>query len=710
LGDRARSNIAGAKRETIVKSGIVPDLSRYLSLRPGILAVLLLCLTFCRADESALPLRTAAEVRALPLAATEAHPQVRLRGVLTFSWHTEQTEITLQDATGGVWLPAMKLPADCRVGTEVEVVGRVEQSGFGPVVRTESIRALQPGALPAPKSAVYEDLLAADWNALRVELTGVVRGQRVNPEIGLGWLALELASGGGRVTVNVTHEITGHPELVDARVRVRGVCLHGMDSQHHTFLPMINAHSLQDIEVIEPGTANPFNLPPLPLQQLMRTAGPAGPGHRVRVTGAVTILRPGGSFFLQDETRGVQIFLREAAQPEIGEVIDAVGFPEPGAYSPVLRDADWRPSGARQVPPALEVHAAEAVKFDGRLLKVRGLLNSVESSSDGTLLMLDDSERHFVARVPGRAPDDWTPGSRLAITGVCAVDVGNWESLVTYRQPQGFTLLVRHAPDVVREKAAPWWTPVRIAWMLAVMGAGLFGLLGAVWWRGHRRLHEVARTREAARVQFQAVLGERTRLAREIHDTLAQGFAGISVQLEVLNDQLAATAAPGTMCHLDLARSLVRESLAESRRTVWNLRAQSLEECGLTGALEKLGQQLTGGRPLELKLTIDGSPRPLPPDVENNLLRIAQEALTNAVNHASARILHVTLEFLEHGVRLTVRDDGCGFDVNAPAPAARTSGFGLKGIRERAAAMSAELHIISEPGAGTAVAITIPYV
>jgi signal transduction histidine kinase len=96
--------------------------------------------------------------------------------------------------------------------------------------------------------------------------------------------------------------------------------------------------------------------------------------------------------------------------------------------------------------------------------------------------------------------------------------------------------------------------------------------------------------------------------------------------------------------------------------------------------------------------------------VENNLLRIAQEALTNSVNHASARILHVTLEFLEHGVRLTVSDDGCGFDVNAPAPAARTSGFGLKGIRERAAAMSAELQITSQQSAGTAVTIAIPYV
>jgi signal transduction histidine kinase len=655
-------------------------------------------------------LRTAAEVRALSPAAAERKPPVQLRGVLTFSWNAEQSEITLQDATGGVWLPSLQLPSDCRVGMEVEISGRVEQSGIGPVVRPDSIRAVRPGTLPPPRAAVYEDLLAADWNALRVELTGVVRGQRVNPEIGLGWLALELASGGGRVTVNVTHEITGHPELVDARVRVRGVCLHGMDPQHHTFLPMLNAHTLADIEVIEPGTAQPFNLPPLPLQQLMRTAGPAGPGHRVRVRGAVTALRPGGSFFLQDETRGVQVFLREGAQPEAGEVIDAVGFPEPGAYSPVLRDADWRPSGERRLPAPLEVSAADAVKHDGRLLKLRGLLTAAERSSDGTLLTLHDAGLHYTARLPGDAADDWAPGSLLSLTGVCAVEVGNWESLVTSRQPQGFTLLVRSAADVRLEQSAPWWTPVRLAWMLAAVGVALFGMLGVVWWRGRRRLSEAARTREAARVQFQAILGERTRLAREIHDTLAQGFAGISMQLEVLHDQLAGSAPPETVRHLDLARGLVRDSLAESRRTVWNLRAQSLEECGLTGALERLGRQLTEGRALRFAFSVEGPPRPLPPDAENNLLRIGQEALTNAVNHACAGTLHLTLTFLESGVRLAVQDDGCGFDVLAPAPAAKTSGFGLKGIRERATAMNADLQIVSRPGAGTTLTITLPHV
>jgi signal transduction histidine kinase len=656
------------------------------------------------------PLRTVAEVRHLPAAAMAVHPKVRVRGVMTFSWHSAPTEFTLQDASGAVWLPQMNLPAECRVGTEIEVTGTVEQGGVGPVVKPESVRALGQGTMPAPRSAVYEDLLTADFNALRVELTGVIRGQRVNPETGLGWLALELASGGGRVTVNVTHEITGHPELVDARVRVRGVCLHGMDSLQQTFLPVLNAHGLEDIDVVSAGTLQPFTLPVLPLNALMRSTGPAGPGHRVHVRGTVTLQRAEGSFFLQDETRGLQVFLREPSSPLPDEVVEVTGFPEPGAFSPVLRDADWRPSGSRARAAPLTVGADEAVKSDGRLLTVSGHLNAIEKNGGETLLTLENGGIRFVARAPGDLTGLWIPGSILSLTGVCAVEVGNWESLVTHRQPQGFSLLLRGPADVALEKAAPWWTPTRTAWMLAATGLALLAGLGSVWLRSRRRLVEVNKTREAARVQFQAVLGERTRLARDIHDTLAQGFAGISMQLEVLNDRLRDRIPDETMHHLECARDLVRHSLAESRRTVWNLRAQSLEECGLTGALERLGQSVTAGHTLKFDLLVTGEVRPLPPGVEDNLLRIGQEALTNSIHHSRAAEVHLCLAFRPDSVTLTVRDDGCGFDAEAPPRSTQAGGFGLRGIRERAAAMGAVLRIKSCCGAGTTIEIAVRHV
>lgn len=286
----------------------------------------------CPAQEP--PLRTAAEV--LRLSPTEARQSrdVRLRGVVTFTWHTGTTEFTLEDATGAVWCPAIALPSNCRVGTEVEIEGRTQAGFLGPFVYADTVRALGPHALPPPLRSTFEELLTSPLHGRRVELTGIIRGQRVNPEFGLDWLALEIATGGGRITVNVTHEATGHPELVDAMVRIRGVNLHGTDAHQQAFLPMINAHTLADLEVITPATARPFDQEPTPLASLMRSASVAGAGHRLRARGVVTFVGQGDSFYFQDESRGIQVFLREAPRPVVGEAVDVVGFPEPGAFSP----------------------------------------------------------------------------------------------------------------------------------------------------------------------------------------------------------------------------------------------------------------------------------------------------------------------------------------------------------------------------------------
>ena len=108
-------------------------------------------------------------------------------------------------------MPESPLPTGFTPGAEVEITGRAEPGVFGPIVRAQAVRVLGGGTLPAAVPVTYEELLAVRLNSQIVELTGVIRSQRVDPESGLAWLALELASGGGRVTLNVTHEITGHP-------------------------------------------------------------------------------------------------------------------------------------------------------------------------------------------------------------------------------------------------------------------------------------------------------------------------------------------------------------------------------------------------------------------------------------------------------------------------------------------------------------------
>lgn len=660
----------------------------------------------CRGQEQ--PLRTAVEV--LRLSATEARQSrdVRLRGVVTFTWHTGTTEFTLEDATGAVWCPAIALPPNCRVGTEVEIEGRTEAGFLGPFVNADTVRAIGARELPPPPRATFEELLTAQLHSRRVEIIGIVRGQRVNPELGLDWLALEVATGGGRITVNVTHEATGHPELVDAMVRIRGVNLHGTDAQQQAFLPMINAHTLADIEVVTPAMGRPFDQPLTPLASLMRSASVAGAGHRSRARGVVTFVGRGDSFYFQDESRGIQVFLRDAPRPVPGEAVDVVGFPEPGAFSPVLRDADWRPTAGKGAPVALPVSLAEATKHDGRLLTVEGRLTEITKSDRDVMLTLESGGRRGRIHIVNAAAHNWLEGSIVRATGVCSVEIGDWESFVAHRKPTGFSLLTQDQGFITLVQPPPWWNLRRAVWLMAVAAAFSLGALGLAWWRTKVRLRETSRTREAAHAQFVAVIAERNRIAREIHDTLAQGFAGISVQLEVLNDRLH-DAPTALRRHLDLARDLVRSSLDEARRSVWNLRAQALEESGLGEALGRLGQQLTAGGKVRFDHRVEGIPRTLPVDVENSLLRIGQEAITNAVRHADASHITLLLTYLDEGVRIVVIDDGKGFDPDTVRPSMQ-GGFGVSGIRERAHAMHASLRIARESGRGTRLEISVPHV
>jgi signal transduction histidine kinase len=196
-----------------------------------------------------------------------------------------------------------------------------------------------------------------------------------------------------------------------------------------------------------------------------------------------------------------------------------------------------------------------------------------------------------------------------------------------------------------------------------------------------------------------ATLEERARLAREIHDTLAQGLTGVVVQLGAAQRALAAQSAAADQ-HIELAQQMARESLAEARRSVWNLRAPALERGDLSDALRGLAS-----RPIRPGTTASfeqcGDPWPLPAGVESALLRVGQEALVNVAKHAGATKVRLTLEYTPDAVRLSVSDDGVGFDelpagVAAPGP---WGGFGLLGMRERLTALGGALELTSDGGA-----------
>lgn len=229
---------------------------------------------------------------------------------------------------------------------------------------------------------------------------------------------------------------------------------------------------------------------------------------------------------------------------------------------------------------------------------------------------------------------------------------------------------------------------------LCALGLALFG------WQLYR-----LRVRRME-TQFGAVLAERTRIAREIHDNLAQEMLGISVQLEVVARTLPAEAEVART-HLDRVRMLVRHGIAEARRYVWDLRSQTLENKDLSAALSETARRLTAETSVEIQVEVSGTFRPLTDLVEDNLLRIGQEAINNAVKHAAAEHIFVNLVFDARRVRLSVRDDGCGFESKATSNGL-SGHFGLVGMRERAEQIGGNLSIHSRNGSGTEIVVDVP--
>ncbi len=208
-------------------------------------------------------------------------------------------------------------------------------------------------------------------------------------------------------------------------------------------------------------------------------------------------------------------------------------------------------------------------------------------------------------------------------------------------------------------------------------------------------------------LRFSAVLAERTRIAREIHDTLAQDIVGIGVQLELVS-RLLNSSLDAARTQLDATRALVKSSLADARSSIWNLRsaagAATAADADLPVRLNRTVAPVASRGGARLRFQVQGTYRAAPGAVEDQLVRIATEAVNNAVHHAAASVIHVTLAYDIRSVQLSVDDDGRGFTYD-PSGFAQGGHFGLRGMQERAAEIGATLHIDSAPAKGTRISL-----
>jgi signal transduction histidine kinase len=444
----------------------------------------------------------------------------------------------------------------------------------------------------------------------------------------------------------------------------------------------------RDLEAIDRETKNHhFDPHAIPIANL-RLLAPGKP-TQVTVHGNVTLTSP--MLFIQDPGGGLAIARSDERLPlEIGDEVEARGDLAPGDFSSVLKNANVRVLWSHSPVPPVSVTASQATSgsYDATFIEIEGLLQKKEEGPNQSLIMtLASGSQNFRAIVSGkgRASFPWTIAemSRLRLHGICVVDP------VYTRNQTPFAVILPAIDDIEVVQRPPWWSTGHIV-------AGIIALLLMV-------LAAQAIHGRIERMKLRAIFEERARLAHEMHDTLAQSFAGIGFQLQAIHDEVGNETELRE--HLNLATDLVRTSHDEARRSISALRSETVEKLGLLRALDECAARIANGGPIEVRVQNlgGGDPTSIPPRIADALYRIGQEAIANAVRHADASKMVISLLHESTSWQLVIEDDGRGFPLGQDS-----ASFGIRGMGKRAESIGAALDIRSSPGKGTSVQVRVP--
>ena len=665
---------------------------------PSILALLLWPAVWLAAQspEAAVPITSVRELRAISGEEAKLQRPVRVRGVVTLM--EPRRTAFIQDGEGGTFLHLRPGQGDLRPGQIVEAEGVTYAGLYVPGVEPLTLRVVGEGPLPAPRPVTFEQLASGVFNYEWVEVRGIVRSVREAPD---GHTVLALALGDGRIEVHANSAEPSAERFVDARIRLAGLAAGFINDRRQLVAPHLRVTDLSAAQVEEVAPVEPFALAATPVGQLLRFHPEGVPGHRVKVTGIVTHHLPGEAIFLRDDTRGLLVETTAGPTLAPGDVVEALGFAEMGAFSAVLRDAVFRRSAPGEPPAPVVASAKEILKgtHDADLVTLDAEVVDVLRGTNEFTLVLREDEIGFHARLGGEKAAELgavQPGSRVRLSGVARATQPDFPNTGFSARQRSFELLLRLPGDVVVRRAPSAWTARRLAAALGLLAVVAAAALAWVVLLRRRIAAQTATIRDQARAE--AALEERERIAREFHDTLEQELVGLMLRLDAafmgMND-------PRERELLVDARGLARSMQAGARSIVWNLRQPLLDVASLPEAISATVADLRIGRRIEVQT--GGEARRLPRMIEHELLRVAQEATANAVKHGDAPRIDIKVVFAPRSVCLSVHDDGRGFDPKRDL--AKPGHFGLIGMRERMKKLDGKLVIASRPGSTTLEAI-----
>ncbi|HWC58129.1 MAG TPA: ATP-binding protein [Verrucomicrobiae bacterium] len=654
------------------------------------------------ADTNQLPLLvSAADVHRLKREEAQRGYPVRIRGVIT-SVMPEDQAFTIQDSTRGIYVVdhSESRPDAPRIGEYLEVEGTSDPGKFAPVVNAVRVHLLGGGDLPEPVVPSWHQLMNGSLDAQYVEIQGILTSVQTN--------GIVLLTPDGDVQTEIRAvglQLRDLERYEDALIRVRGCLLANWDYvTHQVKVGQIRIYGA-NITVDQPAPEDLFSTPRKTASELLLFDPQASAFQRVKVLGQILHVRE-PEYFVMDGNNGIRFMLKHPSKLEVGDTVEAVGFPELSRASPVLRETVVRKTGHAALPEAKLLVPDDLTRpgLDSTLVRIRAMLVDQRETPAGVVLEMRVGLRSFLARLNQKdhIVQNLPAGSQLELTGTYASQSVN-------QNVASFELLLNGASDIAVLARPPWWT---LRKLLVILSALACVLAVTVLWITQLHRTVAQRTaelemqiRERQRVEQQhAMEQERGRIAQDLHDELGSSLTEISML--GVRAQAAATPPPKRSEYLDQMSDKARQMVTALDEIVWAMNPTHNSLGSMVSYFSIYAERFLGLANIGLRFEgpFDVDDYAVDSRRRHQLFLAFKEALTNVVRHSKATEVRLHVEVRQGKLRLSVSDNGQGWSEEG-----RTDEMnGVINMRSRLQRLGGHFEIKSQSGSGTEVCFEMP--
>ena len=591
-------------------------------------------------------------------------------------------------------------------------VGAIRTNDHGKgMARCASCRLIAHGEPPPSTDATISELLDGKFDFRLTRITGTLRDATFS-ETFPGWIILVICGKRERIFVSAQGNdatLRRFRQLIGSRVSATGVCTPFDTSARIKVGRTFKVARADDVSEIKSTAEGRVRIPDISEIQSTRESEISSFGYHKAVGRVIASWQRRKALIRTVNGNLAELEFAKPPLPRHGETICAIGLPESDLYRINLVNASWEsiapptpdmqpptPTSPGEIIQMQNGHELVRSSFHGQTISLDGIVRSV-SLTDSKQLHFECDNQLIMADISAieDLPDGLVVGSRVRVSGTCILEHGERKSPSSFPQLKDFIIVPRESADIIVLERPPWWTPGRL---MIVIGGLLAVILGIVV----RNKLQKRKAAMLARLSTELKVEERTRLAVELHDSLAQNLSGVSLEIDTAT-KVADEDSAAMKEHLGIATRTLKSCRDELRNCLWDLRNRALEEGSMDDAIRQTLAPHVAGVDVAIRFSV---PRErISDNTAHAILRIVRELCTNAIRHGHATKIWIAGSIDGDKMRFSVRDNGCGFDP-ATAPGFAEGHYGLVGISERVETFEGIFDIVSSPGNGCKATIT----